>query len=146
MIRLSIIYNAVVNGRFFSPEALVDERRRRLAHFAQRRARIRTSLLSPGPIIVYGFASIPIVIKISRSLARSLALPINCARNASAIGVSDGIPRLNSCGLLSIESYRVRTAYTDRGEDYVGVLAISSRLGHGLPLRSMITAYGLHRN
>jgi len=75
-----------------------------------------------------GSARFPSSLKsLARSLARSLALPINCARNASAIGVSDGIPRLNSCGLLSIEGYRVRTAYTDRGEDYVGVLAISSR-------------------
>lgn len=62
-----------------------------------------------------------------KSLARSLAPPINCARNASAIGVSDGIPRLHSCALLSIEDYCICTAYTDRGEDYVGALAISSR-------------------
>lgn len=131
IIRLSIIYNTVVNGRFF-PRGFCrgTPTTYRLTHFAQRRARIRTSLLSPGPIIIYVFDSIPIVIKIS--LARSLAPPINCARNALAIGVSDGIPRPNSCGLLSIEGYCVCTAYTDRGEDYVGVLAILSRGGHGL--------------
>lgn len=131
IIRLSIIYNAVVNGRLFFPPRSscrgTPTTYRLATALRNDAARIRTSLLSPGPIIVYGFGSIPIVIKISRSLARSLAPPINCARNASAIGVSDGIPRLNSCALLSIEGYCICTAYTDRGEDYVGVLAISSR-------------------
>lgn len=69
-----------------------------------------------------GSADIPIVIKIPLVLSPSLSPatvppPINCgrarARNALAIGASDGIPR-NSCVLFSIGGYYVRLIYRSR--------------------------------
>lgn len=71
IIRLSIIYNAVVNGRLFSPRHLLRNADDVPSCALCKYARIRTLLL-PGPIIVYGFGSISIVIKISCSLTRSL--------------------------------------------------------------------------
>lgn len=139
IIRLPIIYNTVVT-LFFLWSSYRGKCRRTVLH-TWRNARIRTSLLSlPSPIIVYGFDSIPIGIKISRSLLQLIAREM-LRRSAWA---------------MAYRGWTVARCFPSRTTVYVQLIPIAAKItlkflpsrvgGHGLPLRSMITAYGLHRN